>query len=83
MDQGHGEFLTPLTLPSSSLRVALVLVLRYSHSTGPGASIHWLNVGTWAGGERVVQPTLLPRESRLRLLRRGHLLMSRSNLKGW
>jgi hypothetical protein len=50
------------------------------------ASIRRLNLGTWADGEQVVQPTVPSQECvgcGQIPLRRGHLLMSRESVKGW
>jgi len=47
--------------------------------------IRELNLGTWAGGEQVVQPTVPSRSVSVMssFRRRGHLLMAKENVKGW
>ena len=50
------------------------------------AQIQPPNLGTWAAGELVVQPTAPSRTVSVVItssLRRGHLLMARENIKGW
>ena len=58
--------------PSSTSRIKSV-----------GALNRLPNVGTWAGEEQLVQPTIPMGRSRLFPDRRGHLLMANEYVKGW